>query len=1051
MSSVFTEEQRREIAGRARTLAERLDGPANSSGSSPPIDPESVLDEWRSQFPDEESFRARLEHDGLTEEAVREHIAATRWPADEALPEWLDTVSALVRHVQTKGPDRWESVETPDEMPFRELLAAVASFACERLSDAVVPTAATSSLEAQLVERLETRCVRAMYVEFKSFVEVHDAELAATSFDSLTEYPTEYYEQFVAAMFDGGFRNLCLEYPVLARQLATLLDNWRSAVEELCRRLRDDRDALRQRFDLAGDVTDLDPLTTDTHAGGRVPVLVSFEEGSVVYKPRPVGGESVFYTVLDRLDDHLSTPDFERPSLLEREGYGWMERVEYRDLPGASAADRYYERAGALTCLAYALNFTDCHYENLLIDGEVPTLLDGETVFHPHVDSEAKPFETEASAVVDRSVLLSVLLPFSTGDPREARGGRFADKVAGLGSDSEETPLPGLSRPTIEAVNTDVMSVEMESVTVDPSTNTASVDGEDLPPEDHADALIRGFEETYETIRELHDEGRFLSEVVPHELVEEVETRLLYRSTGRYAETLRSAAAWNPLRDGARLSVEFEKLAVPFFDGTIESDRLWPLYARERRSLRNLDVPRFASRADDRALFHRGERLDVTADETGYRFARQRLDAMDDSDLRRQTWLVRQALGESTTAEGPPPSGIDASDDRFRREAVELFDDVLDASVEVNGNDAWTSIVPESGLNLYSADRSLFWGTGGIALTAAALHEETGDERYRQLVDETLAPTVEAVTEGTVSADHGGFQGIGSVVYVLSVVADLLDDDRYREAALAAAETVTDEPIADADSLDVVDGIAGTLLGLLAYHERFGGSGDGAVLEWAADCGDRLLDARTEVEGHRVWETTEDEVPYTGFAHGSSGIAYALARLAAATDESRYAEAAREALDFESELYSPDQANWPRFAGVEDYQDRWCHGRAGMALARIGIGTHLGDDALLAEASDALAETGTAEPSNLDNLCCGNFGRTEALLVGARRADCDEALAPELANRCLARRERDGALSLPGHHREFVNPTFFDGASGPAYALLRLRNPEELPCVLLLE
>lgn len=1046
MDTVFTEDERREMAGRARTLGERLDGPANVAESSPPFDPEEVVEEWKRRFPDEQSFRERLDRDGLSESEVRDQIAATRWPDDEPLPDWLDTLSALVRHVEASAPSDWESL-APEETPFRELLAAVVGFAREPLSGDGIPTGALASMEAHLASRLETLCVRALYVEFKSFVEAHDPELAATTPDEVSDPGTEYYDRFVAAMFDGGFENLCLEYPVLARQLVSLVTDWRDAVAEVCRRLRADREALRNRFEIGGDVTDLDPLTDDAHAGGRVPVRVSFEEGAVVYKPRPVGGEAAFYAILERLDEHLPTSGFRTPTLLRRDEYGWMESVEYRDLRDETAVGDYYERAGTLLCLAYVLNFTDCHHENLIIDGEAPTLVDGETVFHPHVDSDAKPFETEPSAVVDQSVLLSVLLPFSVGDPRESHGRRFADKVAGLGRDSDRSPLPNESQPTIEAVNTDVMTVEMEPVTVDPRTNTPSVGGEDRPPKAHADAVVRGFETAYETIRELHDDGRFLSEIADPELVEGVETRLLYRSTGRYGSILRSAVGRDPLRDGARLTVEFEDLAVPFFDGTVESDRLWPLYERERQSLRNRDVPRFASRADRRAILHRGDELDVTTDETGYALVRRRLDAMDGADRRRQAWLIRQGLGEVTTADRAPPA-VESPERRFGRDAVELFESAADATVEAGETPSWVSIVPESGINLYPADHSLFWGVGGIALTAAALYDATGRERYRRLADETLAPVVEDATDGTLSAGHGGFQGVGSVVYVLSVVAELLDDDRYREAGVAATETVTAESVADADTLDVVDGVAGTLLGLLAHYERYG---DADVLERATACGDRLLDARTEVDGHLVWEPTDTDTVYTGFAHGSSGIAYSLARLAAATDDARYAEAAREALDFEDALYSPSRSNWPRTATGDSYQDRWCHGRTGMALARIGIGERLGDDSLVAAARDALTETATGEPSTLDNLCCGNFGRVEALLVGARRADCDDGRAAELAARCLARRDGEGVLSLPCHAPEFVNPTFFDGVSGPAYTLLRLRNPDALPCVLLLE
>lgn len=106
---------------------------------------------------------------------------------------------------------------------------------------------------------------------------------------------------------------------------------------------------------------------------------------------------------------------------------------------------------------------------------------------------------------------------------------------------------------------------------------------------------------------------------------------------------------------------------------------------------------------------------------------------------------------------------------------------------------------------------------------------------------------------------------------------------------------------------------------------------------------------------------------------------------------------------------------------------------------------------LLSDASATLSATAQANGSSVDNLCCGNFGRVEALIVAARRGDRDMTDAMELAGRCLTRREQDGTFSLPGHSSSFVNPTFFKGVTGVAYTLLHLRNPDALPSVLLFE
>ena len=864
--SPLSETERREVAGRARTLAERLDGPANEPGDGTPVGPEEVLGAWREKYPDESSLRDRLDRAGLTETAVREQVTATRWPADEPLPDWVDDLESLIEHVES-APSAGH-VDVPDETPFAELLAPVAGFALERLpgeaGEAVVP------MVDWLVTRLEETCVRPLYVEFKSFVKHHDPDLARADPGEFENPPTAYYEQFVAAARDGGFTNVCVEYPVLARLLVVVADQWVDAVTDLRRRVRADREALSRRFGVAGDVAAFEPLAEDVHGGGHVPVRVVFESGEVVYKPRPVDAGVVYHEILDRLSGHLAA-SFPDPTYLPREDYGWMELVEYRD---PEDADRYYERAGTLLAVAYALDFTDCQFENLIVHGDAPALVDAETLFHPRVEGSTKTLSTGVSAVVDRSVLLTAMLPWTLGDPDEQDGGQLATILAGLGNDSEARRARALSIPTVTAPNTDVMSVEATEPSLDGATNTPTVDGEDRPPADHVDALVRGFERAHESLRRLHEDGRLFSDVVDPDLVSGVENRVLFRPTVTYKSVLRSLTGRDPLRDGVRFTVEMADLAAPFFDGRIEDDRYWPLYAAERRALRRLDVPRFTGRMDGEAVFHDGDPTGVTVPASGYRYSQRRLDAMDGEDRRRQAWLIRRSLGDVQRPD-PPPARADVTDDRLRGTAVELFDDAVDAALETPAGDTWASISqPGSTIAVWPASPSLYHGRGGIALAAAALHHATGRDRYRERVDRLLAPVVESVTDGRLTGSLGGTRGVGSVVYVLSVVADLMDDDAYREHALAATRAVTPSRVEADDALDVTDGTAGAVLGLLAYHDRFG---DESVLQRAVTCGNHLLSAREPVAGRQVWRTVDDE-PITGFAHGTSGIAYALAR-----------------------------------------------------------------------------------------------------------------------------------------------------------------------------
>lgn len=1047
MPDVFTERQRRELAGRARTLHERRVGPGNIPETDPPITPERIINEWREQFSNEEAFQARLEYEDISVDEVREIASATHWPPDEPLPNWITRVEELVHYIEN-APSQGE-VDFSDEVPFREFFAVVAQYAREQLSEDDVPMHAVSPLLEGLVDRLETLCIRPLYVEFKSFVKHHDEELAYADPDEFTDPSKTYYRSFVDSMFKRGFRNLCLEYPVLARQLVQSVEFWIETVEETCRRIEADRSTLQDVFGVEGEVIALTTLADDTHAQGRLPIRVSFGDGDVIYKSRTVDGGIAFYTILERLEEYLSTPVNRKPRYVSRDGYGWMESVVHSDVSDDNAAHRYYQRAGVTLCLAYALNFSDCQVENVISCGEHPMIVDGETIFHPHVNADGRKGSDEIASFVDRTPFLTGLLPFVSGEADESV--LDPSTASGFGTDSAERELSGMTVPSIEAANTDVMTVVEESPTVESDTNVPTVEGEDCPPMDYIDSMVEGFEETYETIHRLHANGEFFTSVADPNLMGEVENRFLYRNTALYTSILMSGTTRRALQDGVRLSVEFEELAVPFFEEQIDVDRWWSLYGAERTALRRRDIPRFTSRPDEQTVYHDGNALDIEVDLSGIERVRTRLNRMSAIDQSRQVSLLRRTFDPDESKEVDtliePPEPVVVTDERLRREAIELFDIALEASIETPDGEGWVSPMASVPVRLVPAEAPLYHGTSGIALAGTALYEVTGLDRYQQIAVDLLDDIVEAMATSGIDHGLGGLKGIGSVVYTLSVVSSLLDNETYQSAALDATRLVTADRLADDDTFDIMNGTAGALSGLLAYYERYG---DGDVLDRAVNCGERLLDARVSADGYEVWETVEGHGPVPGFAHGQSGIAYSLARLAETTGEPRFESAAREALAFEidkSSTIGDVDSHGPIPTRVPD----WCRGLPGRTLAQFRIGTYLGDETVLAKARENLATIESADLALIDNLCCGNLGRADVLLEGTRHLDDDFVTATELIGRCLARRQRDGVFELPGHSQAFPNVSFFHGISGAVYTLLRHQNPDTFPCVLLLE
>src|SRR5436305_2153016 len=128
----------------------------------------------------------------------------------------------------------------------------------------------------------------------------------------------------------------------------------------------------------------------------------------------------------------------------------------------------------------------------------------------------------------------------------------------------------------------------------------------------------------------------------------------------------------------------------------------------------------------------------------------------------------------------------------------------------------------------------------------------------------------------------------------------------------------------------------------------------------------------------------------------------------------------------------------------------WCHGAAGIGLARIGCLDLLDDAEFAGEIEAALAITRAARPLVRDHLCCGNLGRTDFLLTAGLRLSRPglTALAREQATSALVRAHaRGGFLWLGGD--DSINPGLFQGIAGIGYQLLRLAEPAVIPSVLL--
>jgi type 2 lantibiotic biosynthesis protein LanM len=1067
---------------RALTLAERAAAPRPPIPEAPsPADDLARLRfaQWRelSPFRSNAAFARRLADEGLDAGSFADLLAKPAEEVGSRLPEppaWMAEFSAAFAE---PAPPIIELLPWPAEMRgdpalgFLDLVQPLIGRARARLRTGIarIILERTPPFTLQEAERLVTEPLglRLLTMVARTLVlEMHVARLQGllagdTAGERFAAFVERLRQPDAAAAILG-------EYPVLARLVIEELDTWVATSLEFLARLTADWPGLVATFFAGqnpGPLTDLDGGAGDRHRGGRAVRILGFATGAkLVYKPRGLAVDAHFQDVLAWLES-AGGPALRRLAVLDRGDYGWMEYVEAGECASMAEVALYHRRLGGLLAVLYALEATDCHYENLIAAGDQPVVVDLESLFHPRMEipEPPRPDERLAGRALAESVLRIGLLPFRVGESDEFEGVDLSGVAVVAG---QPTPQPVLQW---EGIGTDEMRAVRERVAMEGGRNRPALDGHEVEAAEHTDEMAAGFAEVYRLLvhrrEELLAPGGLLSRFADDPV------RAVLRATRVYGLLLSESFHPDVLRDALDRDLLFDRLWL----GVAEIPVLARVAAAEHRDLRAGDIPVFTARPSTADLWtSREERIPAFFAEPALETVRRRLREMGEEDLRRQLALLRLSLGTqllnrddvgwsgyAPVDPGPPSelrqrlvAGARAVGEWFEEQA--LTDDRYATWIGLDfRNRVWS---------LVAAPEDLYAGLPGIVLFLGHLGAITGEERWTVLARKAanaLMARFEPRDEKdgkAVPISIGAFTGWGGVLYTAAHLGSLWKDRDLLAAAERLAERIPSQLDGDED-LDVVGGAAGAILGLLALHRA---AGSRRLLDVAILCGERLL-ARSHTAGPGLGWLTRlgTERPLIGFSHGNAGIGMALVELGAAAGDARFLAAGLAAFDWERETFWPELRRW---LGGTDGQPpplestvamAWCYGAPGVGLSRLRALVHVRESEARHILRDEVAEAArqTVERGFGENHCqChGDLGNLDFLLQ-ARRTLGDPALDGPIDRQTrtvLASIARDGWLC--GTRGGVESPGLMNGLAGIGYGLLRLADPERVPSVLTLE
>jgi len=679
--------------------------------------------------------------------------------------------------------------------------------------------------------------------------------------------------------------------------------------------LGDDLPALGDFDLLAGDAPQrVEFGQGDPHRGARATIRYRFERVDLYYKPRGLGLDLLFAR-LQRLVD----ADMAVLASIDRGHYGWQLGIRGGGAQGRAAAERFYGSLGVCTAVAHALCGSDLHFENIVTDAQgQPFFVDVEALFTNTARIDRQPPSgvplLDAERELDRRLGESVL---SVGvvSLRRTREGVFSGAAQG---DKVAAPV---SREVAVDAKTATMRLSRVQEAIQIDSPVPRVDGEPAAFAAHFDGFSGGYRRAAAALV-AHADG--IETLLRDNAA--LRSRQILRHTYLYglflAETTHPALADPAKTDALLLKLRREEASKPF---------LRHLYASEREQMLQFDIPYFEAQLDSRDLLSPCGKVEGFFERSALEQVRERLTRFAD-----QRWIARQLSYVATAlgCEGAPR--LEQTDIATAAAAV-LAERAVPGEGDGDGSVLWTysppAGTPGGEFAIMPMGPDLYTGLAGLLLFLSRRCARGADAEEQALTERLIATGRRILVERSPMLGSGAYSGMEGLILVLSEVAG---DRGDRELASLALETfLAREPQWDPERQDIIDGAAGIALVALALHRQHP---DPRLLDIARRLADRLTAAaRDTADGPEWWLHGVDRC-VTGFAHGGSGIAFALIHLARALGDANLHDLALRALRREDRLFNPEVGLWPDTRMDEpQYSLGWCNGAAGFLLARAEV------------------------------------------------------------------------------------------------------------------
>lgn len=363
-------------------------------------------------------------------------------------------------------------------------------------------------------------------------------EVAKAGFQIDDRSPAEEYNAFFSTHRAEGSKlsKFVHDYPFLFQKCRLYLDNQLQSISKMTKFLMKQHNEIRTLLAQSDDhmggtpghVVDIEPTGGDPHCGGESVLKVRFVHGSVFWKPSGASGAQLWSAMLElmplggrlslRAMKTVSAKEINSEHGTKSDAY-WAENIEFAEIVPDSVS-QYFERCGAFLACAQAFGISDCHYDNIIVDGRCPVLVDCETIF-----------ETRDSSTTPRQSVLNTMI---LQEPPRAFSPQSSQWVAAF-QHPLRVPMDG-QHIVVSADRTTHIATAARS---EEKNSTGQPRHGDVvyPIRDHIAAVLKGYSAGWTALQAMHHKSEQFAELLL--VAPSVQVRVIFRPTSYYGSVLR--------------------------------------------------------------------------------------------------------------------------------------------------------------------------------------------------------------------------------------------------------------------------------------------------------------------------------------------------------------------------------------------------------------------------------------------------------------------------------------------------------------------------------